>query len=209
MASVKKLILASQSPFRRTLLQAAGLDFSVEVAPIDEYAIKADHPGVLASRRAEAKALAVAEIHPDALVIGADQVLSFQDLTFDKANDEPTARLRLQALAGRTHVLHSAFALAFAESAGVAKIIRTGLVNVAMTMRALSPEEIEAYVATGEWRGSVGCYQYENRGVHLLSSVDGDHSSIIGLPLLQLMEHLRSIGVNPLVKPKGPWTLVN
>ncbi|MEN9834285.1 MAG: septum formation protein Maf [Pseudomonadota bacterium] len=207
MASVKKLILASQSPFRRALLSSAGLEFESAVAPIDEYTITADLPGVQASRRAEAKALAVAALHPDALVIGADQVLSFEDLTFDKARDVATARERLQALAGRTHFLHSAFALAYGNRGDAPVVTHSERVDVGMTMRPLSDYEIEAYLATGEWRGSVGCYQYENRGVHLFSSVSGDHSSIIGLPLLALLEKLREAGINALLQPSPPWHL--
>lgn len=207
MASVKKVILASQSPFRRALLSAAGLEFEAAAAPIDEYTIHGDTPGVQASRRAEAKAMAVAAMHPDALVIGADQVLSFEDLTFDKAPNVATARERLQALAGRTHFLHSAFALAYGNRGDTPVIIHSERVDVGMTMRPLSDYEIEAYLATGEWRGSVGCYQYENKGIHLFSSVNGDHSSIIGLPLMPLLAQLRQLGINALLQPSPPWTL--
>jgi septum formation protein len=74
-------------------------------------------------------------------------------------------------------------------------------------MRPLTPAELDAYIATGEWRGSVGCYQFENRGAHLFESVNADHSAIVGLPLQLLLRELRRLGINALVQPHGPWTL--
>jgi len=208
MASVKKLILASQSPFRRALLTASGIDFTVAVADVDEYAITAVSPGEVSLKRAEAKALAVAAQHPGCLVIGADQVLSLGDQMFDKASERATARQRLLALSGHTHHLHSGFVLAYGRADQTPLTLTRRLVSAAMTMRPLTEGEIEAYLDTDEWRGSVGCYQYENRGVQLFTKVDADHSTIIGLPLLPLLEELRALGVNPLQQPLPPWVLV-
>lgn len=204
MASVKELVLASSSPFRKALLEAAGVPFRVRAAEVDEYAIRADDPKDLALLRAEAKALAVAALEPGALVIGADQVLSLGRVTFGKAKDRAEAKLRLTQLQGQVHHLHSAVVLAFAGD-GAPRAVERFVVDCAMPMRPLQEKEIEAYLDTGEWRGSVGCYQYENRGVHLLHGAQAEHSAIVGLPMIPLLHALRRLGVDALAHPQGPW----
>ena len=207
MASIKKIVLASQSPFRRQLLASTGLAFDVVVAPIDEAAIKAPEPRQLAEARAAAKGLAVAAQLPECLVIGADQVLSLDGYSYDKAPDLATAKRHLESLNGKSHTLHSAIVLAYADASQPARLLRRFTVDVAMTMRRLSPAEIDGYLATGEWQGSVGCYQFENRGVQLFEQVASEHSSIIGLPLQELMRQLRELGVAPLLQAAPPWHL--
>ncbi len=206
MASVKELILASGSPFRKALLAAAGVPFRVRTAEVDEYAIQAAEPRALASKRAEAKAKAVADLEPGCLIIGADQVLSLGAVTFDKAKDRAEAKLRLTQLAGQVHHLHSAVALAFKKDASSdVRIVERFVVDCAMPMRGLAEAEIDAYLDTGEWQGCVGCYQYENRGVHLLHGVAAEHSAIVGLPMIALLHSLRRLGVDALTRPVGPW----
>lgn len=210
MSSVKTLVLASASPWRKNLLATTGASFTVQTAPVDEYAIKAPDPRGTAGARSEAKALAVAEQMPGALVIGADQVLSLEDRMFDKAKTEGEAFARLTQMAGRSHILHSGLALALGpvpEMGQGARVLASTVVDVAMPMRPLTEGEIKAYLATGEWQGSVGCYQYENRGVHLFDGVTGDQSSIVGLPLQTLLKMLRQLGVDLLRYPSPPWTL--
>jgi septum formation protein len=206
MASVKELLLASGSSFRKALLDAAGVRFRVRTAEVDEYAIRDDDPQRLALKRAEAKALAVAALEPGRLVIGADQVLSLGTQTFDKAKDRAEAKLRLTQLAGQVHHLHSAVALCFrADDADEARLVERFVVDCAMPMRPLAEAEIEAYLDTGEWQGCVGCYQYENRGVHLLHGVAAEHSAIVGLPMTALLGSLRRLGIDTLRSPGGPW----
>lgn len=206
MASVKELILASASPFRKALLDAAGVPFRVRTAEVDEYAIREAEPPKQALRRAEAKAKAVAELEPGALVIGADQVLSLGQTTFDKAKDRAEAKLRLSQLAGQVHHLHSAVALAYRrDKVGETRLVERFVVDCAMPMRALTEADIDAYLDTGEWQGCVGCYQYENRGVHLLHGVAAEHSAIVGLPMTPLLHALRRLGVDTLTCPEGPW----
>ncbi len=188
------LILASGSPYRQALLRSAGVPFTVVVAPIDEAAVTAKTPVALAAARAKAKAEAVAALHPNAWVIGADQVLSHQGVAFDKVSDAASAKARLKLLSGSTHYLHSAVHVTFGEKRAKAFVI-----DVAMPMRALSKKAIDAYVATGEWQGSVGCYQFEHRGVLLFDDVEADHSAIIGLPLQPLFKRLRAAGFDPLL----------
>lgn len=151
-------------------------------------------PRILASRRAEFKGLDVAQrAAAGSLVIGADQVLSLDGYVFDKALSAEEAFQRLRQFEGRTHFLHSAFCLIAVDEGRDIKTVYEEVVDVPMTMRRLSHEEILAYVATGEWEGCVGCYRIEGRGVQLFERIGGDHSAIIGLPLTQLYAAMRQL----------------
>lgn len=206
---INHLLLGSSSRFRQSLLQSTGISFEVRTSPVDEKTILANDPRQLALARAEAKGGAVAQANPGCLVIGADQVLGFHGKSYDKAVDRTEARLRLQEFSGQTHFLHSAFSLSFrSENWNAPQFLYGEVVDVGMTMRSLTAAEIEAYLDTDEWQGVVGCYQFENRGVNLFDRVSGDSSAIIGLPLPQLLAALRSLGVNALVAPQPPWTLL-
>jgi septum formation protein len=142
------------------------------------------------------------------LAIAADQVLEFAGEAFGKAHSAEEAFDRLRRLSGRPHLLHSAYCLVYHDGQqNLVRILSSRVVTAEMTMRKLSDEELQAYLATDEWRGCAGCYQYENQGVHLFESVLGDASTIIGLPLLNLLEDMRRLGVNPLLQKQGPWTL--
>lgn len=202
MSIAKKLILASTSPFRAQILTSAGIIFEGVGPDVDEKSIEGGSPGETARLRAEAKAVDVAAKNPEAVVIGADQVLSLGDRLFSKATDINEARRRLLDLSGQTHVLHSGFALAHEG-----RVLISDVIEVPMEMRRLTSGEIDRYLATGEWRGAVGCYQAENRGVQLFTKIGGDMTSVVGLPLPQLLTALRTIGVNPLESPAGPWSL--
>lgn len=207
-APIKHVILASASPFRRALLASTGLAFEVQVAPIDETLILAQTPDEVARRRSAAKALAVAALRPETLVIGADQVLSLDGESFDKVDSEAAALTRLGRMAGRSHFLHSGMALAYQGLGGhPPQVLEELVIDVPMKMRPLTEAEIVAYVQSGEWQGSVGCYQYENRGIHLFDGPGADQSTIVGLPLLPLLAMLRRHGVNGLMQPTPPWTL--
>lgn len=189
------LILASQSPTRRAMLAAAGLAFTAVSPPVDEDAAKESFraegasPRDLADGLAELKAVAAARrAEPDSYVIGADQVLSFEGRTFDKAKDLQEARARLRTMRGKPHELITAAVLVHAGS-----VIWRHVETPRLTMRDLSDEAIDTYVAQhGEAAlGSVGCYQLEAAGVQLMSRVEGDWFSILGLPLLPLLDVLR------------------
>lgn len=202
MSIAKRLVLASTSTFRAQLLRAAGMEFDAAAPDVDEKAITGPTPAATAAARAEAKAYDISTKNDDAVVIGADQILSIGSRTFSKAQDINEARRRLLELSGQTHTLHSAFALAMNG-----KILASSVVAVAMVMRKLANGEVDRYLATGEWRGAVGCYQAENHGIQLFESIGGDTSAVVGLPMPQLLTALRSIGVNPLESPVGPWRL--
>jgi septum formation protein len=192
----KPLILASQSQVRQTLLANAGLSFEAQPATIDERAIQQNSgltvASEIAARLAYEKARSVSLRSPGRYVIGADQTLECNGLLFNKPAGRQGAMEHLRALSGRTHVLHAAVA-----------VVRDGIpifedVSVArMTMRDLSEDTIEAYldVAGDAVTTSVGAYQLEGLGVHLFSRIEGDHFTILGLPLLPLLAFLRSQGL--------------
>jgi septum formation protein len=193
----QEIILASGSPHRRTLLRNAGLEFSVEKPDIDERAVEAALAGSgvtpedVAAVLAEAKAVAVSERHPHALVIGSDQMLSLGDELLHKVADMEAARRQLLRLSGRMHQLSSAVVLA---GQGEAIWRHTSVAH--MTMRKLDPAAIGRYLSdVGDATlGSVGCYQIEGRGIRLFEKIEGDFFTIVGLPLLPLLAALRDKG---------------
>ena len=187
------LILATQSRARQMLLANAGLDFEAVPADIDERGIQQSSgltsPGDIAALLARAKARAVSSQRPGQFVVGADQTLALGTRLFSKPAGRVQAAEQLHALAGNRHQLHSAVAVARNGN------ILFETVSVAdMTMRPLTGAEIEAYLnAAGEAVTSgVGAYQLEGLGVHLFERIEGDHFTILGLPLLQLLAFLRS-----------------
>jgi septum formation protein len=187
------LILASQSRARQMLLANAGISFEAIPADLDERTIQQSSglsaPGDIAALLAREKALLVSSQQPGRFVVGADQTLALGVRLFSKPAGRMQAAEQLRALAGHSHELHSAVAVArdgtilFAEVA-VAR----------MTMRRLGEAEIEAYLdQAGETvTASVGAYQLEGLGVHLFERIEGDHFTILGLPLLPLLAFLRS-----------------
>jgi septum formation protein len=191
MAKAKRIILASTSPFRKKLLSDAGVLFDCEAAIGDEKTISGLAPQLLAAKRAEFKALDVARrMEPDCLVIGADQVLGMDGVSYDKAWSEDEAFARLKDFQGRTHHLHSAICVVAVGHDSNCQTVYEGVVDVPMTMKQLTHTDIRQYVATGEWQGCVGCYRIEGKGRDLFSDVGPDESAIIGLPLKPLLEAL-------------------
>jgi septum formation protein len=191
------VILASGSRTRRTVLEAAGLEFEVVPSGVDERAIQeallADDgpidPADLAEVLARAKAEEVSRRNPEALVIGADQVLALEGEALVKAADFDAAREILLRLRGRTHQLHSAIALAERGDATWTFVDTTH-----MTMRQFSIEFLGQYLArVGALAlDSVGAYQIEGLGIQLFERIDGDYFTILGVPLLPLLAELRS-----------------
>ena len=188
------LVLASRSESRRALLSAAGLD-PQSVAPElgeraleDGYLSRGGSLEGLAVALAQAKALSVSAKHPDAYCIGADQTLALEDRIFHKANNFTEAAETLAALSGKTHRLTSAFCVA---RAGKALVVHSDHADV--RMRALDQAEISRYLdraGTGVL-ASVGVYQGEGLGIHLFERIEGDHSVVLGLPMLSLLAWMR------------------
>jgi septum formation protein len=187
------LILASQSRARQTLLLSAGVGFEVIAADIDERAVqqasRLSAPGEIAALLAREKALAVSAGHPGRLVVGADQTLALGFTLFSKPAGRAEAKEQLRALAGHCHELHSAVAVARHD-----QIVFETVTIARMSMRPLGETEIDAYldVAGEAVTTSVGAYQLEGLGVHLFERIEGDHFTILGLPLLPLLAFLRS-----------------
>lgn len=192
----RPIILASGSPFRRAMLANAGLAFSVEKPRIDERAVEAAVAGEatpedLAAILAEAKAQEVSRRHPQALVIGCDQTLSLDNEIFHKPADMEAARRHLLKLSGETHSLNSAVAIA---CGGETLWHHVGVAH--LTMRRLDPAFIGRHLARVGDKAlqSVGAYQIEGEGIQLFEKIDGDHFTIVGLPLLPLLSELRALG---------------
>lgn len=195
-----RLVLASGSATRRALLEAAGVAVAVRPADVDEAGLRdrllAADPDVSHESVAEAlaaeKARAVSAAGPAALVIGADQVLSCAGRLFEKPSSVEEARACLLALRGKTHALHSAVALAEAGA-----VVWRHVATARLTLRAFSDAALEHYLARAgdAVTTSVGAYQIEGPAVQLFEAVDGDHTTILGLPLLPLLAELRRRGV--------------
>jgi len=189
------LVLASRSPIRRVLLEAAGIPVEQIAPDLDERAIEA-RAGPLSAvdaalLLAREKARAVEAPVQGQFVLGVDQTLALGRARFTKPADMETAREQLRALSGRTHEICSAI--------GVAKdgrVIFTHCEVARMTMRSLSERFLDAYLETAgsAVTGSVGGYQLETLGIHLFERIEGDHFTILGLPLIQLLSFFRREG---------------
>lgn len=192
------LVLASKSKVRRTLLEAAGIPVEIDPADIDERAAEAPHAGALPEKiallLAREKALAIARRRPGMLVLGADQTLALGNRRFSKPATIAAAREQLALLSSKTHALHSGVTVA-----RDGKILFETVATAYLTMRALSNDTLDAYLsAVGERvLQSVGAYQLEGLGVHLFEKIEGDHSTILGLPLLPLLACFRREGMLP------------
>jgi septum formation protein len=188
------LILASRSESRRALLSAAGLEAEFVAPDVDERALEDQYLlgggwlESLALELARAKALAVSATRPDAYCIGADQTLTIEGRILHKSRDFAEAAHSLAALAGKTHRLTSAFCVA---QAGQALVVHRDHADV--RMRALDPGEISRYLerAGRAVLASVGGYQGEGLGIHLFERIEGDHSVVLGLPMLSLLAWMR------------------
>jgi septum formation protein len=186
------LVLASRSAARAALLVAAGIAVEVLPADVDERGIEAkaaaQDAGAVAALLAREKARAVAALRPGRLVLGADQTLALGARRFSKPGDRAAAKEQLRTLRGKTHALHSALTLmrdgeVLFEHADMARL----------TMRSFSDEFLRQYLdAAGDAvTASVGGYQLEKPGIQLFERIEGDYFTILGLPLLPLLDFLR------------------
>lgn len=194
-----RLVLASGSAARRQMLADAGVPFDSASAHVDEDAIReallaeGAHPREIAAALAEAKALRVANRYPDALVLGGDQVLALENgALLHKPETPADARDQLMQLSGQRHELWSA-AILVREGA----VIWRHVESARMSVRALGAEFVAAYVERwwDEIRYCVGCYRVEAEGIQLFDRIEGSHFTVMGMPLLPLLEALRLHGV--------------
>jgi septum formation protein len=193
----EKIVLASGSPFRKSMLVDAGLDIEAVPAKVDERALEAPlqdsgvSPEDVASILAEAKAVEVSERKPGALVLGCDQTLSLGDEIFHKPGDMEGARRHLLALSGKTHQLNSAVVLC-----RDGEVLWRHVGVASLTMRKLDPAFIGRHLARvgAKALSSVGAYQIEGEGIQLFEKIEGDYFTIVGLPLLPVLKELRALG---------------
>jgi septum formation protein len=195
---MSRLLLASASASRQALLRAAGVDFVIAPASINEPALMQDliakgtEAGLIAEMLAGQKAVMVSRRSAGEVVLGGDSVLALGQEVIGKSHDLAAVRALLLKLSGRTHALISAAALARDGA-----IFWHHTARARMTVRTLSEAFIDAYLAReGEiLLGSVGGYHFEGRGAQLFESAEGDYFSILGLPLLPVLAQLRALGL--------------
>jgi len=191
------LVLASKSEVRGNLLAAAAIPFAVDPARIDEREVEAANetlsPPDAALLLAREKALEVAR-RRDGLVLGADQTLALGERRYSKPVDLDSARAQLKSLGRQTHALHSAAAVARGN-----EILFETVSTARLTMRPLSDAFLDTYLSAAGDRvtKSVGGYQLEGLGVHLFEKIEGDHFTVLGLPLLPLLAYFRKSGMLP------------
>lgn len=188
--------LASGSKIRATLLQNAGLAFSIKPAQVDEDAIKDDcllrglNPKAIALKLSEAKALDISR-STSGLVIGADSVLEFEKELISKQSSLTDARAQLARFSGKSHYLHSAVTITEGQT-----VIFSHCASAELWVRRLNDTDLDTYIErSGETiLSSVGAYQLESLGITLFDKIDGDYFTILGLPLLPLLAQLRKLG---------------
>ena len=193
--STPRLILASTSRYRRELLERLRLPFEVVAPHTDESPLPAEAPAALALRLALAKAQAVAALHPDAVVIGSDQVAELDGQALGKPGNHERATAQLRLMRGRRVVFQTGVAVVRAD-AGYAQAL---LAPVTVSFRDLSDAEIEHYLRTEQPYDCAGSAKCETLGIALLDAIDSDDpTALVGLPLIRTSRMLRQAGLNPL-----------
>jgi nucleoside triphosphate pyrophosphatase len=185
-----RVILASASPRRRELLALVGIPHVVEPADIDESYRDGEEAAEHAERLAREKAATIASRHSDAIVIAADTIVVIEGLVLGKPRDEANAERMLAMLAGQTHVVLTAVAVARGER------MRSGVESVRVTFRPLTRARIRAYIATREPMDKAGSYGIQGYGATLVERIDGDYFAVMGLALARMTDLLEALGVS-------------
>lgn len=189
---MQSLILASSSPYRRELLERLQLPFSVLSPDIDETPLAGELPEQTALRLAQAKALKVADMHPDALIIGCDQVATLDGLQLGKPLNHENAVRQLTLMRGRSVIFHSALCLYNAAN----QQMQTDVVPYTVTFRDLSNAQIENYLRREQPYQCAGSAKSEGLGIAIIAAMQGDDpNALIGLPLIRLIDMLNNQGV--------------
>jgi len=191
-----ELILASQSPRRKYLLEQAGLRFTVIPSPFDESAVALCEPAHYVQRLAEGKADEVATRYPDAWVIGADTIVAAEDHLLGKPSSRTAARRMLGRLSGKTHQVYTGYCIC--RHRDNAKVV--GAVQTDVTFKTLSENEVEWYIQTGEPFDKAGAYAIQGMGTFLVRRINGSYSNVVGLPVCEVVEILIREGIMDLGK---------
>jgi septum formation protein len=186
----RPLILASQSPRRRYLLEQAGLRFEVVPSGIDEAGFALTSPDRYVRRLAEAKALDVAAAHPDAWVIGADTIVLIDATVLGKPGGREEARAMLQRLSGRTHQVYTGYSICCRRR----ERTLTDVAVTDVTFKTLSDDEIEWYIHTDEPFDKAGAYAIQGLGTFLVRRINGSYTNVVGLPVCEVIEVLIEAG---------------
>ena len=192
------LVLASASPRRRELLEQLGLLLQVTPANVDETPLPGERPAKYVRRVAAAKCDAVAATRAiDLPIVAADTIVIVDDQILGQPRDEADARRMLLALAGRRHDVTTAYRISF----GGRTLDRA--VTTTVSFRSLQPAEVDAYVASGEWKGKAGGYAVQGRAGAFVTELRGSHTNVIGLPLAEVLADLLALGALPAYPPPG------
>ena len=199
----QRLILASQSPRRKYLLQKAGIAFEVVPSRIDESTVPIGDPASYVQTLARAKALDVGSRHPEAWIIGADTIVVINGAILGKPGSKGEAREMLRQLSGRTHQVYTGYAL---SRSSPARLI-TDAVKTDVLFKTLTEREIEWYIRTGEPFDKAGAYAIQGLGTFLVRSIHGSYTNVVGLPVCEVIETLMAEGVitpgDPPLKPQA------
>jgi septum formation protein len=195
MSAPRPLILASTSPYRRELLQRLRLPFEVRAPAVDETALPGEGPSALALRLGLSKAQAVAALHPEAVVIGSDQVAELDGEAIGKPGGHARAVAQLRRMSGREVSFHTSVAVVCAATG----FAQARLASVRVAFRVLDDAEIEHYLRTEQPYDCAGAAKCETLGIALLRALDSDDpTALVGLPLIRTCELLREAGIDPL-----------
>ena len=190
-ATAPQLILASQSPRRRYLLEQAGLTFAVIPSTFDEDSVLLANPADYVKTLAEAKADEVARQYPGSWVIGADTIVTIGNAILGKPGDPREARQMLERLSGQTHCVYTGYAIVCKNKvAGISDAIKTDV-----QFKNLTTDEIDWYIQTGEPFDKAGAYAIQGMGTFLVRRIHGSYTNVVGLPVCEVIETLIKMGV--------------
>ena len=187
------LILASSSPRRLALLRQVGvIPERIEAPDVDETPLARELPRAHALRLAAAKVCDVAARSPPAFVLAADTVVACGRRILGKADDLETAERYLRLLSGRRHRVYTGIAVAAPDGRRASRVVMT-----MVAIKRLEASELEAYLASGEWRGKAGGYAIQGRAEAFIPAINGSYSNVVGLPLAAALDLLRGLGWRP------------
>lgn len=192
MAAHHQIILASSSPRRKELLSQAGVDFKIIVSGCDETPVPGESAKEMVERLAVIKAAAVADLHPEAFVIGADTTVWIDEQSLGKPANEDEACAMLKQIQGRTHEVWGGIAVLNRQKG----IERVWSHSTRVTMSRMSPETIARYVSSGEPMDKAGSYAIQGLGLQFVESVEGSYSNVVGLNITSLMRELAALGAH-------------